>query len=653
MSKGEKDYFLRIEEHLGTVDAATGNETWVEDAYGDGAWTQRDAPVSSQFLGLAAKSRRLVIFFFCIFGLFIGLWAKAGYLIAQTGSFKARSDSNRIRTVTTAAPRGIIFDSNGVQLTDNMADLKLAIVPADLPEEEGARREAISAIARLAGVEPGAIESALKGFGERGYQAVTIADDITRSQAVDLTIAKSDYPAIRIINGSHRYYGLANTLGSLSHLLGYMGRITAEDLKKSDLRAYQPTDSIGRTGLEYSYEKRLVGKPSVRKVEVDAVGNEVGIVGQEDAVPGENIRLTIDSELTAVAEKSLLDTMSKLNLRKGAVLVEDVKTGGLLALISLPSFSNNRFATGISQSEYRQLADDPDHPLFNRAISGAYPPGSTAKIVVAAGALAEGIVTPKTTVDSVGGIRYGQWWFPDWKAGGHGVTDVKRAIAWSVNTFFYMVGGGTEAFKGLGISGLGKYYSLFGIGQKLGIDIPNEALGFVPTAEWKKEAKKEQWYIGDTYHAAIGQGDLLATPLQMVSWTAAIANGGTLWRPHLVKEFIDAEGKVLEKLDVSAVRTQVVDDRHLAVVRQGMRQTVTDGSAKILQYVGMDVAGKTGTAQVSGKDNHAWFTGYGPYEDPQIAVTVLVENGKEGASVAVPIARDIFAWYAANKLDHE
>lgn len=643
--------FPIVEDHIGRVSGATGAETWVEDVYGDGAWMPHDAPVSSQFIGLAAKRRRVVFFFACLIGLVFILWGKAGYLIAQSGSFRLRSDLNRIRTVITPAARGVIYDTNGVQLTDNVPDLRLAMVPADLPDESVARHDVLLKIAGLAGVDPATVEQLLNDFGPKGYQAVTVAENITRDQAVGLTIAKDDYPAIRILNGSHRYYGLANTLTSLSHLLGYMGRITADDLKKPAIKNYQPTDSIGRTGLEYSYEKELAGQPSVKKVEVDASGNEVGVVGQEDAVPGKNLRLTIDTELTAVAENSLKAMMAKNHLTKGAVIIENVKDGGLLTLISLPSFFNNRFAEGISQSEYKQLNDDPNHPLFNRAISGAYPPGSTAKLMVASGALAEGVITPTTTVNSVGGIMYGgKWWFPDWKAGGHGITDVKKAIAWSVNTFFYMVGGGYESFQGLGVDRLAKYFSLFGIGQKLGIDLPNEATGFVPTQAWKKATTGVAWYIGDTYHMAIGQGDLLATPLQMASWTTTVANGGTVWRPHLGQAFLDEQGNVIQTIAPVAVRTQIVDDKYLATVRAGMRQTITDGSAKSLGACGMDVAGKTGTAQVSGKDNHAWFTGYGPYENPQIVVTVLLENGKEGSSVAVPVAKDIFTWYAANRL---
>jgi penicillin-binding protein 2 len=280
-----------------------------------------------------------------------------------------------------------------------------------------------------------------------------------------------------------------------------------------------------------------------------------------------------------------------------------------------------------------------------------YPPGSTAKLMVASGALAEGVITPDTTVNSVGGIHLGQWFFPDWQVGGHGVTNVTKAIAQSVNTFFYMVGGGYQSFVGLGIDRLDKYFSLFGVGKPLGIDLPNEASGFVPTPAWKKTTQGVTWYIGDTYHVSIGQGDLLTTPLQMVSWTAAVANGGTLWQPHLAQAFLDDKGNVVKTVAPTAIRTNIVDDKYLATVRAGMRQTVTSGSAQSLKGVSIDVAGKTGTAQVTGKNSHAWFTGFAPYEDPQIAVMVLLEQGEEGSPVAVPVAHDIFQWWANNRME--
>jgi len=652
MSNDTHNPFPVLEDGLGSLVEATGAETWVEDAYGDTAWMRADATEGGQFIGLAAKRRRLVFFFACMCALMLVLLAKTGYLMAQSGSFKLRSDLNRIRTVMTPAVRGTVFDRNGVQLTDNVADEQLAVVPADLPTDPAARRDAIAHIAELAGIDPAAAEATLNDFGPKGYQPVTLAGNITRDQAVDLTIATTDYPAIRLLNGSHRFYGLTGTLTSLAHLLGYMGRITAADLKKPEIRSnYQPTDSIGRTGLEYTYEKELSGKPGVKTVEVDASGNEVGVVGQTDPVSGENLRLTIDTGLTAAAEASLKAMLAKIHLTRGAVIVEDVKTGGILTLISLPSFSDNDFSQGISTAEYKQLLDDPDRPLFNRAISGMYPPGSTAKLMVASGALAEGVITPTTTVNSVGGIHLGQWFFPDWQPGGHGITNVEKAIAQSVNTFFYMVGGGYQSFVGLGIDRLDKYFTLFGIGKPLGIDLPNEAAGFVPTPAWKKAAQGVVWYIGDTYHAAIGQGDLLTTPLQMVGWTTAVADGGTLWQPRLADAFVDDKGAVIKTVPPVAIRKNIVDDKYLATVRAGMRQTITAGSAQSLKNIGIDVAGKTGTAQVTGKNSHAWFTGFAPYEDPQIAVMVLIEQGEEGSPVAVPVAGDIFKWWAANRMN--
>ncbi len=636
----DRDPFPDLGGASGKVKTLTGAQTWVEDVYGEGAWTPHDAPVVSEFIGLAAKRRRVIFFSLCLAGLLAVLWGRTGYLMAQSGSFKLRSDQNRIRTIYAPAPRGVIYDRNGVQLTDNVPDLQLAVVPADLPTDEVGRREAIAKIAGLANIDPVEAEKAINEFGPKGYQPVTVAANITRDQAVDLTIAKQDEPAIRIVNGSHRFYGPANTVMSLAHLLGYMGRVTAADLKNTEAGDYQPSDSIGRTGLEASYEKELRGRPGVKKVEVDALGNEVRVVGEEDQTLGSDLHLTIDVELTAAAEAALRSAMAGTHLKRGAVVVEDVGNGEILSLISLPSYSNNRFAEGISQSEYKQLNDDPDNPLFNRAVSGTYPPGSTVKLIVASAALAEGIITPATTVNSTGGILYGgKWWFPDWKAGGHGITNVRRAIAWSVNTFFYMIGGGYESFAGLGIEKLDEYFQLFGLGKVLGIDIPNEAAGFVPTPEWKESAKNEVWYIGDTYHVSIGQGDLLVTPLQMTAWTAAVANGGTLWRPHL------AQGAPV------AIRSSIVRNEYLATVRAGARDTVLSGSAQPLAGVSMKVAGKTGTAQASGKGNHAWFTGFGPYDDPQIAVTVLIEEGGEGSLVAVPVARDIFEWWAKNRLD--
>lgn len=265
---------------------------------------------------------------------------------------------------------------------------------------------------------------------------------------------------------------------------------------------------------------------------------------------------------------------------------------------------------------------------------------------MAAAALEEGVITEKTSFLSSGGLRIGQWFFPDWKAGGHGTTNVKKAIAESVNTFFYIIGGGFQDFIGLGIERIVKYEKMFGLGAQTGVDLPGEASGFLPSKEWKERVKNESWYIGDTYHASIGQGDVTATPLQIAVFTSFFANGGKIYRPHFVKEILDSKDNLVKEIKEDPIKEGFISDYNVKVVREGMRQTVTAGSARSLSLLPVEVAGKTGTAQWSSKkDPHAWFIGFAPYNDPQISFTILVEEGKEGSSVAVPIARQFLEWY--------
>ena len=295
------------------------------------------------------------------------------------------------------------------------------------------------------------------------------------------------------------------------------------------------------------------------------------------------------------------------------------------------------------------MLNDPDRPLYNRSMGGEFPSGSTIKPVISAAALQEGIITESTTFLSNGGLRIDKWFFPDWKAGGHGMTNVRKAIAESVNTFFYIIGGGYEGTTGLGVDRLAKYFKLFGLGSQTGIDLPGEVDGFVPSKEWKETTKKENWYIGDTYHLAIGQGDLNVTPLQVANYTAYFANGGKLLVPHLVKEIRPSGSQVGTPVPVKIIRSGIVNPAYVQIVREGMRQTVVAGSARSLQQVPVPMAGKTGTAQWSTKkDPHAWFTGFAPYDDPTIVITILVEEGKEGSTIAVPIAREVLQWYFAS-----
>ena len=321
-------------------------------------------------------------------------------------------------------------------------------------------------------------------------------------------------------------------------------------------------------------------------------------------------------------------------------------------MVSSPSFNANEFSRGLSVEEYESLQKNSDDPLFNRAVQGLYPSGSTIKPIIAAAALSEGLITASTKYLSTGGFRIGQSFFPDWKAGGHGWADVRLALAESINTFFYIIGGGYNDYQGLGIERINKYAHIFGLGDKTGVDLPNEAAGLVPTPAWKLETKKTPWYIGDTYHVAIGQGDVLVTPLQIANYTSAIANNGVLYQPHFLLETVSSEDGNRQRFRPVVKRQLLVEEKNLKIVREGMRQVVKSGSGRALSSLTLDIAGKTGTAEVGSRQPHAWFTGFAPFDSPQIVVTILLENAGEGSTYAVPVAKDILQWWALNRWEN-
>ncbi|PIY97009.1 MAG: penicillin-binding protein 2, partial [Candidatus Kerfeldbacteria bacterium CG_4_10_14_0_8_um_filter_42_10] len=433
-------------------------------------------------------------------------------------------------------------------------------------------------------------------------------------------------------------------------LIGYIGKITEKDLTLPENQDYLLTDIIGKTGLEYQYEKMLKGEDGKKMIEVDSLGKEKKLVASKEPQSGQNITLSIDLGLQKTLDQSLKKMIAGTNSPGGAAIAIDPRNGEILAMASAPGFNSNEFVKGISVENFEKLISDPDRPLFMRAVSAQYPPGSTIKPVIASAALQEGVITPQTTIMSAGGLRVGPNFFPDWKAGGHGLTDVKKALAESVNTFFYTVGGGFEDFTGLGVDRINQYAHLFGLGEPLGIDFPSEASGFLPTKQWKEDSKGERWYLGDTYHLSIGQGDILVTPLQVADYTAAIANGGTLYQPQIVKSIKNPALDQIIKKDPLVIRDNFISPVYLNTVREGLRQAVTSGSASALQNVPVSVAGKTGTAQIGNENRtHAWFTGFAPYESPEIVITVIVEKGGEGHAAALPVAKDGFNWYFNQK----
>ena len=608
------------------------------------------------YLGKPIKGRQLLAVGSFIFILILKMLVRSFFLqVIQGNHYLALAEGNRVREVIIPAPRGLIYDQYGETLTENYPEFSLAIVPNDIPADDNKRRNIFNEVSKVSDLPAEKFEAIWQSLPEerrRRLDPVLVPQPLSYAEGLRLNLYAPSWSGVTIVTIPKRRATALNDLpSSWSHLLGYVGPVTEEDLIQSE-NFYSSQDAIGKNGLELSYEKILRGKNGHRDIEINALGEEQPRFSEVKPEAGRNIWLTVDGELQSFAESVLQKGLVNAGAAKGALVILDPATGGVLAMVSLPTFNVNEFNEGMTSDNYKKLSDDPGHPLFNRAIQGTYPSGSTIKPVIAAAALQEKVITPTTSILSTGGLWVYEWFFPDWKAGGHGQTSVKRAIAESVNTFFYTIGGGYNDFVGLGIDRLERYARLFGLGAITGIDLPGEAKGLFPSAEWKEKNKNELWYIGDTYHASIGQGDVLVTPLQVAAYTAAIANGGTLWQPHLVGEIVSSDGKPKQQIAPQANARDLVSPEWLQVVREGMRQTVTIGSARSLQSLPIPVAGKTGTAEVGGNlKPHGWFTGFAPYQDPEIVVTVLIENCGEGGTYAVPVAKQIFQWWYDNRVE--
>lgn len=599
------------------------------------------------FIGLAIPQSRFIFAAIATVVMIFGLSARAFWMQAlHQESYQAKAEANRLRTRVLIPPRGMIVDSQGIVLAENESSFDVIVQPLDLPLEEALRKEIFGKVGRITGTDIATLSSVVAS-STKWDVSVPLVRDIPYEQAIQIKIDLADEPSVGISHGLKRKYRQSEDLPSLGHILGYVGKISPEQYDAKKEEGYLRTDLIGKAGLEDSYEFWLAGERGERVTEVDAFGHSKRVVFDEEPKSGKTLELSLDLRLQQAAEQALKEIIEENeDIKKGVVIAMDPSDGKILASVSWPAYDNNAFSGKVSSTVYAALLEDENTPLLPRAWAGLYPSGSTIKPVFAAAALADGIITPNTTILSTGGIWVSSRFFPDWKPGGHGATNVRRAIAWSVNTFFYMIGGGTDNFQGMGANRMAEWLRKFGFGEPTGLDIGGEYGGLVPTPEWRVQKRNERWYIGDTYNYSIGQGDLLVTPLQIALSTAEIANGGKRIYPHFVKNQ-DAYELYKQLNGLEPINEPIAPLEHIKTVQAGMRDTVIYGSGRALASFPVNVAGKTGTAQWrNDRPNHAWFTSYAPYEDPKIVVTVLLEEGTEGSETAVPVARKILeAWY--------
>jgi penicillin-binding protein 2 len=708
------------------------------------------------------------------------------YQVLETEELTELADENRLSRLPIAAPRGVIFDRYNEPLAINVPAYNVTAIPADLPANENELLAVYNRLSALTGVPP-TIAAALQagsslrsieelvaeGEGIAPYRAVVIAQDVDQHVAMQIREEALTLPGVSIEVASVREYPTGQLT---SHIVGYMGRIPAEQELELMAQGYNPAyDRIGYAGIEAYLEPILSGQRGYELREVDVAGAEIAQVEYQDPNPGQNIRLTLDTELQAAAEQALRDEIARLNAESqaivsqtGVVIAMNPNTGEILSLVSWPSYDNSRFARNIDVPYYLDVTSDPLRPLYNQAISSLYPPGSIWKLITAAAVAEEDVIAPESRLNDPGSLvlpnryapndRAASQTFVCWLDQGHGNINLVEAIAQSCDVYFYQVGGGNPEVStavlrdgGLGIDDLFRYATAFGIGSELGIELPGENSGRMPDRDWKRRVYGESWSTGDTYNAAFGQGYVTVTPLQLINSVAAIVNNGTLVQPTIVRDYLDAEGNVTQAFEPHVLRTINLDEmeddemltllpledmimkgpsslvctceqtsefynptrcdpngytntvdvnpdrfledqrlyrvqmppfypftgnlcnslrfdpdytppfvssENLQLVREGMRLTVTGGTATTANLSYVSVAGKTGTAEycddvarplglcVPGNwPAHAWFTAYAPYENPEILVIAFVYNGKEGSAVALPVVRDVIEAY--------
>ncbi len=595
--------------------------------------------------------QRLVRIAFCIAGAFFILFIRLFYLqVIQGEELRRLSENNCIRLQSTNPSRGLIYDRNGNLLVDNRPAFDLNIVLKDAKPVE----KTVKKLSKYIGVPASELMSKIESNKSApSYKPILLKKDIGRDALAAIEVRKFDLPGVFVDVKPRRHYIEKKTA---AHLIGYLSEINPDELGSGDYPGYTVGDYIGKFGAEKTFEPFLQGKRGGRQVEVNVMGQVVRVLKTVDAQPGRNIYLTIDLNVQKTAEVQLKG-------KAGAVAVMDPQTGQILALASSPSFDPNIFVDGMSHEQWDTLVSNPLRPLENKAVQGEYPPGSTFKIVTAMAGLEEGVIDKDTTFFCPGYYKYGNRVYRCWKHSGHGDVNVVEALAQSCDVFFYQVG------QKLGIDRLSEYAVACGLGSPTRINLDHEAKGLIPSAQWKKRRLGAIWQGGETLSVAIGQGYDLATPLQMLALVSAVGNGGKLYKPLILKSVQVPGGAVVLESKPQLVGRLPVSPKNLEIIKEGLKEVVNNkkGTAWHAAHIeGLEISGKTGTSQIVGRSSernaskkessnqfepHAWFVAYAPSENPEIAVSVIVEHGGHGSSAAAPIAKEIIETYLGHPED--
>jgi len=574
--------------------------------------------------------KKIQLGFFIVAGIFVVICLRLMQLqVVEGDKYRRLSEGNRLKIMSTPAPRGIILDRNGTPLVKNIPMYSVYIM------HDPAKSVDIETLASLVGIETQEIEAKLHRKDNSPFVPIELKHGLSFQEIAHLEARRSDFPGLFIQTDVGRAYPFGK-VGA--HIIGYLGKMTPSQSESPELLNLPPNTLIGQWGVEALYDSQLRGVAGGKVIEVDALGREHRLLYERPAVKGKDLTLSIDIGM----QKAVEDAFGQ---KAGALVAFKVDTGEVLALESLPSFDPNQFAHGISSADWNSLIEDKHKPMMNRALQSQYPPGSTFKIIMTVAGLEEGVITPDSKVNCTGGISYGKWTFGCWKHGGHGIVSLHRAIRESCDVYFYDVG------RRLGIDNIHKYATALGLGSDTGLGLQKERQGLIPSTEWKRAKRGQDWYLGETLNSAIGQGYVAVTPIQLALMTAAVSNGGRVMQPTLIKDPKDIRQR--SKIDLKPETLQLLREGLSAVVNE------EGGTARVAQSTIVKIGGKTGTAQVVGKHkglsgekymDHAWFVAVAPIDNPEVALSVFVEHGGHGGSTAAPIAKRAIEAYFLNRV---